>query len=145
MKEIAEQYFKDIQELLDMIKVARQVLPRSKQKVGTTVAGLVFATHPVHTEAVAGVVGRADLTACNFYFLSLLTYIAHVRYRDAKVYAKVCNRNKAADTKRYRRLIVALPKNVVSTGCQWTACRSHTGVSKSCDGEVISLVFYFPG
>uniref|UniRef100_A0A8D8YQH0 dolichyl-phosphate-mannose--protein mannosyltransferase n=1 Tax=Cacopsylla melanoneura TaxID=428564 RepID=A0A8D8YQH0_9HEMI len=37
-------------------------------------AGLLFATHPVHTEAVAGIVGRADILACIFFLLSFLTY-----------------------------------------------------------------------
>ncbi|KAL1458924.1 hypothetical protein WDU94_010947 [Cyamophila willieti] len=37
-------------------------------------AGLIFATHPIHTEAVAGIVGRADILACIFFLLSFLTY-----------------------------------------------------------------------
>ncbi|KAE8745748.1 hypothetical protein FOCC_FOCC007544 [Frankliniella occidentalis] len=35
---------------------------------------LLFAVHPVHTEAVAGVVGRADLLCAFFSFLSFLSY-----------------------------------------------------------------------
>ncbi|VVC86950.1 unnamed protein product [Leptidea sinapis] len=35
-------------------------------------AALLFAVHPVHTEAVAGVVGRADVLACVFFLSSLL-------------------------------------------------------------------------
>ena len=35
------------------------------------IAGLIFAVHPVHTEAVAGVVGRADVLSC-ILFLSCL-------------------------------------------------------------------------
>uniref|UniRef100_A0A3B5LJS7 dolichyl-phosphate-mannose--protein mannosyltransferase n=1 Tax=Xiphophorus couchianus TaxID=32473 RepID=A0A3B5LJS7_9TELE len=38
-------------------------------------AGLLFASHPVHTEAVAGVVGRADEGAALFFLLSLLCYL----------------------------------------------------------------------
>ncbi|XP_049865069.1 protein O-mannosyl-transferase TMTC1-like [Pectinophora gossypiella] len=37
-------------------------------------AALLFAVHPVHTEAVAGVVGRADVLACVFFLSSLLLY-----------------------------------------------------------------------
>lgn len=37
-------------------------------------AALLFATHPVHVEAVTGVVGRADLLACVFFLLALLAY-----------------------------------------------------------------------
>lgn len=45
-------------------------------------AAAVFAVHPVHAEAVAGVVGRADLLACLFYLAAFLCYAAHVRHRD---------------------------------------------------------------
>lgn len=44
-------------------------------------AGLLFASHPIHTEAVAGVVGRADLLSCLFFLLALVTY---VRYCEAR-------------------------------------------------------------
>ncbi|XP_030199758.1 protein O-mannosyl-transferase TMTC4 [Gadus morhua] len=37
-------------------------------------AALMFAAHPVHTESVAGVVGRADLLCALFFQLSFLTY-----------------------------------------------------------------------
>lgn len=65
-----------------LVKVARQVFPKTRTSVGPAVTGLVFATHPIHTEAVAGVVGRADLAACNLYLLAFLCYIAHVKHRD---------------------------------------------------------------
>ncbi|XP_051911642.1 protein O-mannosyl-transferase TMTC2-like isoform X2 [Hippocampus zosterae] len=44
-------------------------------------AGLLFASHPVHTEAVAGVVGRADVGAAFFFLLSLLCYARHCGLR----------------------------------------------------------------
>uniref|UniRef100_A0A3Q2XIA7 Uncharacterized protein n=1 Tax=Hippocampus comes TaxID=109280 RepID=A0A3Q2XIA7_HIPCM len=44
-------------------------------------AGLLFAAHPVHTEAVAGVVGRADVGAALFFLLSLLCYARHCGLR----------------------------------------------------------------
>ncbi|CAL8262266.1 unnamed protein product [Merluccius merluccius] len=44
-------------------------------------AGLLFASHPIHTEAVAGVVGRADVGAALFFLLSLLCYVRHCRLR----------------------------------------------------------------
>lgn len=44
-------------------------------------AGLLFASHPVHTEAVAGVVGRADVGAALFFLLSLLCYMRHCGLR----------------------------------------------------------------
>lgn len=51
-------------------------------KVGATVTGLMFAVHPIHTEAVAGVVGRADLIACNLFLFSFLCYTEHIRLRE---------------------------------------------------------------
>ncbi|XP_055936322.1 protein O-mannosyl-transferase Tmtc3-like isoform X1 [Argiope bruennichi] len=38
------------------------------------VAGLLFATHPVHTEAVTGVVGRAEILSSLFFLLAFLCY-----------------------------------------------------------------------
>nr|XP_023647205.1 transmembrane and TPR repeat-containing protein 2-like isoform X1 [Paramormyrops kingsleyae] len=49
----------------------------------TLVAGLLFASHPVHTEAVAGVVGRADVGAALLFLLSLLCYARHCALRLA--------------------------------------------------------------
>lgn len=62
-----------------VVKLARHILPNGW---GPTVSGLLFAAHPIHTEAVAGIVGRADLTACNFYLLTFLAYIRHVNWRE---------------------------------------------------------------
>ena len=41
----------------------------------------MFALHPVHTEAVAGVVGRAEVLSAVFFFAALLSYHRHVRLR----------------------------------------------------------------
>ncbi|XP_050524202.1 protein O-mannosyl-transferase TMTC2-like isoform X2 [Daktulosphaira vitifoliae] len=49
---------------------------------GSSAAAALFAVHPVHVEAIAGIVGRADLLASLFYLISFLCYIAHVRHRD---------------------------------------------------------------
>ncbi|KAF6722281.1 Transmembrane and TPR repeat-containing protein 1 [Oryzias melastigma] len=38
------------------------------------VTALLFAVHPVHTEAVSGIVGRADVLACVLFLLSFLCY-----------------------------------------------------------------------
>lgn len=42
--------------------------------VPSFLAALMFAVHPVHTEAVSGIVGRADLLCAVFYLLVLLVY-----------------------------------------------------------------------
>ncbi|XP_063240130.1 protein O-mannosyl-transferase TMTC2-like [Bacillus rossius redtenbacheri] len=44
-------------------------------------AGLVHALHPVHTEAVAGLVGRADVGAALWCVAALLAYRSHLRRR----------------------------------------------------------------
>lgn len=95
------------------------MLPKTKSKVGSLVTGLIFATHPIHTEAVAGVVGRADLAACNFYFLSLLAYISHVKCRDTMYCHRFCKKNTAikSDSKQYQKFVYSLQKNV--TSCNW--------------------------
>ncbi|XP_077424967.1 protein O-mannosyl-transferase TMTC2 [Vanacampus margaritifer] len=49
--------------------------------VWSLLAGLLFASHPIHTEAVAGVVGRADEGAALFFLLSLLCYIRYCKLR----------------------------------------------------------------
>lgn len=43
---------------------------------------MLFATHPVHTEAVAGVVGRADVLCGLFYILSLMSYMRYCSLRS---------------------------------------------------------------
>ncbi|KAG7306039.1 hypothetical protein JYU34_008611 [Plutella xylostella] len=61
---------------------AKKLLPRACSRVGTAVTALTFAAHPIHTEAVAAIVGRADLAACNLFLLSFLVYNEHLRLRD---------------------------------------------------------------
>ncbi|XP_034145952.1 protein O-mannosyl-transferase TMTC1 isoform X2 [Esox lucius] len=39
---------------------------------------LLFAVHPIHTEAVSGIVGRADVLACLLFLLAFLSYIRSV-------------------------------------------------------------------
>lgn len=67
-----------------VLQVSRQLLPGGHRKrwfSGPTVAGLLFAVHPIHTEAVASLVGRADLFACIFYLLAIICYKRHVELR----------------------------------------------------------------
>ena len=47
-------------------------------------AGLLFASHPIHTEAVAGIVGRADILACLFFLLSFRCYMKYCTWRDVE-------------------------------------------------------------
>ncbi|XP_022098647.1 transmembrane and TPR repeat-containing protein 4-like isoform X2 [Acanthaster planci] len=43
---------------------------------------LLFTVHPIHTESVAGIVGRADLLSTVFFFLSFYVYVAALQ-KDA--------------------------------------------------------------
>ncbi len=49
------------------------------KKLPALLAGLLFAAHPLHTEAVAWVAGRKDLLST---FFALLSFIAYVKYRN---------------------------------------------------------------
>ncbi|XP_055683480.1 protein O-mannosyl-transferase TMTC2-like [Lutzomyia longipalpis] len=62
-----------------VLKLARHLLSPGW---GATVAGVLFAAHPIHTEAVASIVGRADIAACIFYLICFLAYIQHVEWRE---------------------------------------------------------------
>ena len=50
----------------------------------TLVAGLLFAAHPIHCEAVASVVGRADAGAGLFFLLSLMSYMVFCDARSGR-------------------------------------------------------------
>jgi tetratricopeptide (TPR) repeat protein len=57
--------------------VCRAIMPSKSSKGGevAALAGLMFATHPIHTDAVASVVGRADVLAGLLFGLALLCYL----------------------------------------------------------------------
>ncbi|EZA61114.1 Transmembrane and TPR repeat-containing protein, partial [Ooceraea biroi] len=59
-----------------VVKVARKVLP-GRSNLAHAITGFLFAVHPIHSEAVAGIVGRADLLACFLTLTSFLTYSGH--------------------------------------------------------------------
>ena len=64
-----------------LVVLTRQVVGR-KDRLTPLLTGLLFGLHPIHTEAVAGVVGRADLLCGVFFLLSLLSYQEHVKTGD---------------------------------------------------------------
>ncbi len=61
--------------ILTSIIVYLLALEIIKTQWPSAVVGIVFALHPVHTEAVTWVVGRAEVMAGLFYFLAFLFYI----------------------------------------------------------------------
>ncbi|XP_018895738.2 protein O-mannosyl-transferase TMTC2 [Bemisia tabaci] len=70
--------------------VYRTVKTLFLQKNISISTSLLFAVHPIHTENVAGIVGRADILSCIFFLLSFLFYLKHVRvrYRCIKSFAE---------------------------------------------------------
>jgi hypothetical protein len=62
--------------VLVLVLAVRIGLPRG----GALLAGLAFAAHPIHTEAVAGVVGRAELLAALAFIGGVLAWL---RYRES--------------------------------------------------------------
>lgn len=90
--------------------------------MGPAVTGLIFACHPIHTEAVAGVVGRADLAAANLYLLSFLAYVTHVKHRDT-----ICCTNSSPDVPdhhhhyHHQRMVIEMRKRVLCAKqeCCW--------------------------
>ncbi len=55
---------------------AEGVRRRSRRAADALAAALLFATHPIHTEAVASVVGRAELLAAAGFFLAWRCWLA---------------------------------------------------------------------
>ena len=55
------------------------------------VATLLFSVHPIHTEAVTGVVGRAELLSSIFFILTILAYqgstISQYREKDTCLFS----------------------------------------------------------
>lgn len=48
-----------------------------KCRLSLWTSSLLFALHPIHTEAVAGIVGRADILSAIFFLLALLAFKKH--------------------------------------------------------------------
>ncbi|XP_019850995.1 PREDICTED: transmembrane and TPR repeat-containing protein 1-like [Amphimedon queenslandica] len=75
------------------LQVAEIVLGPHGDKEWSTMAALLFATHSIHTEAVASVVGRAELLACIFFLFSFLFYSqainTHSNYSSAYTFLSI--------------------------------------------------------
>nr|XP_053627022.1 protein O-mannosyl-transferase TMTC4-like isoform X2 [Cherax quadricarinatus] len=54
-------------------------------------SAILFATHPIHTEAVSGIVGRADLLCALFVFVALLSYVRAVKGMSEDISNKAQN------------------------------------------------------
>ncbi|CAG5957608.1 unnamed protein product [Menidia menidia] len=58
-------------------------------KTSSLVAALLFAVHPIHTEAVTGVVGRAELLSSIFLLAAFLTYTKSTSTNHSIVWAPI--------------------------------------------------------
>src|SRR5438477_12841022 len=56
-------------------ELARRLSPRSSSILVATVAGLLFAAHPIHVEAAAYIVGRAELMAALGALAALVLFL----------------------------------------------------------------------
>lgn len=94
----------------------------------TIIAALLFATHPIHTEAVAAIVGRADLGAALFFLLSLLSYM------------DFCHKSQEHKSKGRTSLYMCL----VFAACSMLT--KETGLSKSPkDHPFLHFVYFMSG
>jgi hypothetical protein len=70
--------------------LARSLFHPRASGLPTAVAGFLFAAHPIHTEAVAGIVGRADVGAAIFF---LLAFFSYRRYTWARSTLHLCGQH----------------------------------------------------
>ncbi|XP_032878990.1 protein O-mannosyl-transferase TMTC4 isoform X2 [Amblyraja radiata] len=62
----------------------------NKAPKASFLAAMLFAIHPVHTESVAGIVGRADLLCALFFLLSFISYCKAFRKYDVAAEFSLC-------------------------------------------------------
>lgn len=74
---------------------------------------ILFATHPVHTEAVSGIVGRADLLCALFVFVALLSYVRAVKGMSEDFYCK--GQNYYCSSRKCGRSLLYLLMTAAST------------------------------
>ncbi|CAG2111276.1 unnamed protein product [Medioppia subpectinata] len=65
----------------------------------TLISSALFASHPIHVESIASIVGRADVGAAVFYILSIMCYIKYCKYSDSN--------GKTHNTYLYTSLVLA--------------------------------------
>lgn len=65
------------------VAAARKMLIQPSEHL-LALVGLLFALHPIHTEAVSGLVGRAEVLAGLFFLASFLCYVKAVEQKAAK-------------------------------------------------------------
>lgn len=58
------------------VRLSNMVL---KDSISSSMCGLLFAVHPIHTEAVAGIVGRAESLSAIFFIATFVCYTYSIR------------------------------------------------------------------
>ena len=80
------------------------------------ISGLLFALHPVHVEAVAGIVGRADILAGVFFLLTLIFHQNYYLEEEGDGKSSHCNKfvaysNKSKDNERVKDASIETENN----------------------------------
>ena len=52
----------------------KAIFPQDKSRLTRNLVALMFSVHPIHTEAVCGIVGRTDLLACLVFLITSILY-----------------------------------------------------------------------
>lgn len=115
--------------------LAKAILPSSAQ----TTATLLFAVHPVHCEAIASVVGRADILANVFFVLSFLCYIEHVKLRNKILLFERPLPVKNGIVNKNHHHEKLCNKYKFNTECYGKVCRLETLLKKICQFLKINI------
>jgi len=102
--------------------LARSLLPL-RAEWATASAGALFASHPVHTEAVAGLVGRADVGAAIFF---ILAFIAYRRYASIRSTLLLQRRVTSSNSTSRSHII---PSSSSSSSSSYSSSLSHKNTS----------------
>lgn len=91
--------------VLLMFACAEPVLPSRSQR---TLAGMLFALHAVHVEAVTNTVGRAELLSACFFFAALIVYRRAFEPRGS------CRRINSDEVPSLRRLLIGFVLSIAA-------------------------------
>jgi hypothetical protein len=78
-------------------------------------SAMIFALHPIHSEAVAGIVGRADILSGIFFLLALLAFKKHQNGQNESSKAKKSENRKAKKSGEYNNNIAKSEKHLAFT------------------------------
>lgn len=111
-----------------------------KKNFPTLVAGILFASHPIHTEAVAGLVGRADIGACLFFIMSFLSYMKYCEQGNTCV--RTCQPCKQSLTMKERTdLWCNCCDRLISNGCDRNSNATQDNWMSRCGYLVLTFTF----